>query len=158
MKQHDDKPDTDFAAGAGGRALPAPSTVPPAVSLMGLRVLLVEDDPDARELVSAVLERAGADVQSEASADEGFDAMLSFRPQLLVSDIAMPDQDGYSLVRRIRALDPRVGGEIPCLALTAFTRAVDRERALAAGFTAHLGKPVDPARLVATVGDLARCA
>jgi len=154
MKQHDHEPDTDFAAGAGGRSFPAP-TVPRAVSLIGLRVLLVEDDPDARELVRAILEQAGADVQSEASADEGFDAILSFRPQLLVSDIAMPNQDGYSLVRRIRALDARVGGEIPCIALTAFTRAVDRERALAAGFTAHLCKPVDPVRLVATVGDLA---
>jgi CheY-like chemotaxis protein len=132
-----------------------PSTRPRALSLLGLRVLLVEDDDDARELVSAILEQAGAQVQSEASADEGFDAMLSFRPQLLVSDIAMPHQDGYSLVRRIRALDAQVGGGIPCVALTAFTRALDRERALAAGFTAHIGKPVDPAQLVATVGALA---
>lgn len=131
------------------------TTHPRALSLLGLRVLLVEDDDDARELVSAILEQAGAEVQSEASADEGFDAMLSFRPQLLVSDIAMPHQDGYSLVRRIRALDAHVGGDIPCIALTAFTRAVEQQRALAAGFTAHLGKPVDAARLVATVAALA---
>jgi CheY-like chemotaxis protein len=135
--------------------VPSPSTLPPAANLIGLRVLLVEDDLDARELVTAILEQAGADVQSEASADEGFEAMRSFRPQLLVSDIAMPEQDGYSLVRRIRALDAQVGGKIPCIALTAFTRAADQKRALAAGFTAHLGKPVDPAQLVATVGVLA---
>ncbi len=116
---------------------------------------MVEDDPDARELVTAVLEQAGANVQSEDCAAKGFDAVSSFRPQLLVSDIAMPDEDGYSLVRRIRALEAEKGGEIPCIAVTAFTGPEDRKRALAAGFNKHIGKPVDPAYLVATIGDLA---
>lgn len=111
-------------------------------------------------MVSAILEQAGAKVQSEDCAAKGFEAVLSFRPELLVSDIAMPDEDGYSLVRRIRALDAATGGEIPCIAVTAFTRPDDRKRALAAGFTTHIGKPVDPAHLVTTIcllAGVARC-
>jgi len=125
-----------------------------AGSLKGLRVLLVEDDEDARELLGAILVQAGAEVHSEGSAAEAFEALGTFCPQLLVSDIAMPGEDGYSLIRRIRALDS-VGGQVPCIALTAFTRAEDRRQALAAGFTDHVGKPVDPVELVATLAHLA---
>jgi CheY-like chemotaxis protein len=124
-------------------------------ALRRVRVLLVEDDPDARELVGAVLVDAGAVVKSVSSAAAALDAFAKFRPQLLVSDIAMPDEDGYSLIRRIRALDPSQGGSIPSIALTAYTRAEDRTKALAAGFTTHIGKPVNPADLVAALGNLA---
>jgi PAS domain S-box-containing protein len=124
-------------------------------ALRRVRVLLVEDDPDARELVGAVLVDAGAVVKSVSSAAAALDVFSTFRPQLLVSDIAMPDEDGYSLIRRIRALDPKQGGSIPSIALTAHTRAEDRTKALAAGFTTHIGKPVNPADLVAALGNLA---
>jgi PAS domain S-box-containing protein len=136
---------------------------PPAVvenraiggALRRVRVLLVEDDPDARELVGAILVEAGAVVKSVSSAAAAFDAFRTFHPQLLVSDIAMPDEDGYSLMRRVRALDPAQGGNVPSIALTAYTRTEDRTKALAAGFTTHIGKPVNPADLVAAIGNLA---
>lgn len=117
-------------------------------SLFGLRILVVEDDADARELVRAVLIDAGAEVECAASVAEGFDALRHFNPQLLVSDIAMPDEDGYSLMRRVRALRAAEGGTVPAIALSAFTRPEDRTNALAAGFTLHIGKPVFPNDLV----------
>ena len=123
--------------------------------LRGLRMLLVEDDSDAREMVSEILTDAGGVVKAAASASEAFDAIAGFRPQILISDIAMPGEDGYSLIRRIRALEPALGGDIPAIALTAYTRAEDRTKALAAGFTTHVGKPVNPLDLVAAVGNLA---
>jgi len=126
-----------------------------SVSLAGLRVLVVEDDPDARELVTAILEDAGAVVESAPSAATGFDAMRRFQPQLLVSDIGMPDEDGYSLIRRVRALAEDEGGAIPSIALTAYTRREDRETAIGAGFTLHMGKPVSPLALVTAVRALA---
>jgi PAS domain S-box-containing protein len=123
--------------------------------LSRVRVLLVEDDPDARELVGAILVEAGAVVKSVSSAAAAIEALPGFRPQLLVSDIAMPDEDGYSLIRRIRALDAAHGGAIPSLALTAYTRTEDRTKALAAGFTTHIGKPVNPRDLIAALSNLA---
>jgi CheY-like chemotaxis protein len=127
----------------------------PSGLLGGLRVLVVEDDPDARELVVAILEDAGAVVDSAESAAAGFDAVRTFRPELLVSDIGMPDEDGYSLIRRIRALTPGEGGAIPSIALTAYTRAEDRAKALGAGFTLHMAKPIRPTDLVSAIQDLA---
>ena len=84
--------------------------------------------------------------------------MAEFSPHLLVSDVAMPDEDGYSLMRRIRALNADAGGLVPSLALTAYTRPDDRRKALAAGFTTHLGKPVNPVELVTALGKLASLA
>jgi CheY-like chemotaxis protein len=124
-------------------------------SLGGLRVLVVEDDPDARELVTTILEDAGAVVESAPSAATGFDAVRRFQPQLLVSDIGMPDEDGYSLIRRVRALAEDEGGGIPSIALTAYTRREDRDKAIGAGFTLHMGKPVSPLALVTAVRALA---
>jgi len=106
-------------------------------------------------MVSEILEDAGGVVKTAASAAEAFDAFPGFRPQILISDIAMPGEDGYSLIRRVRALEPALGGDIPAIALTAYTRAEDRTKALAAGFTTHVGKPVNPLDLVAAVGNLA---
>jgi CheY-like chemotaxis protein len=139
---------------SGGR-LPVPPPPDRSRMLSGLRVLVVEDDPDARELVAAILEDAGAIVEAAESAAAGFAAMRSFRPQLLVSDISMPDEDGYSLIRRVRALGVTDGGDIPSIALTAHTRIEDRAKALRAGFTLHMGKPVRPVDLVAAVKTLA---
>jgi PAS domain S-box-containing protein len=139
---------------------PLPPRVGPGrvAALNRLRVLLVDDEPDARELVAAVLGNAGADVRSAGSADAALVLMAEFRPQLLVSDVAMPDEDGYSLMRRVRALTAEAGGLIPALALTAYTRPDDRRKALAAGFTTHLGKPVNPIDLVVALGTLASLA
>jgi CheY-like chemotaxis protein len=123
--------------------------------LQGLRVLVVEDDPDARELVMTILEEAGAVVQSAPSAATGFAAVRTFHPQLIVSDIGMPDEDGYSLIRRVRALGEDEGGRVPSIALTAYTRAEDRAKAIGAGFTLHMGKPVSPTALVSAVQHLA---
>jgi signal transduction histidine kinase len=123
--------------------------------LHGLRILLVDDDVDANELMAEVIAAAGATVEIASSAASGFDTLRRFRPHILVSDIGMPEEDGYSLLRRIRALDPSEGGGIPSIALTAYTRSEDRTKALAAGFTTHVGKPVNPDDVVAAIVNLA---
>jgi PAS domain S-box-containing protein len=124
-------------------------------SLNGVRVLVVDDDADARELLRNVLVLAGAEIETAASALAGFEAVRAFRPHVLISDIGMPDEDGYSFMRRVHALDATSGGSIPSIALTAYTRSEDRTKALAAGFTTHVGKPVNPVDLVAAVANLA---
>jgi CheY-like chemotaxis protein len=122
--------------------------------LDGLRVLIVDDEEDARDLLAAVLSGSGATVVVTSSAAEGFDALTRNRPDVLLSDIAMPDEDGYSLIRRIRALPPEQGGRVPAIALTAYARLEDRKKALAMGFNIHLAKPVDPRILVSVVRTL----
>jgi PAS domain S-box-containing protein len=133
----------------------APTASPIAASLDDVRVLVVDDEPDARELIAAVLMQAGAIVETAGSAAEGFDAVQRFKPDVLVSDIGMPDEDGLSLVRRIRALGAAEGRSLPALALTAFARESDRNSAINAGYTTHIGKPVDPAALACAVANLA---
>ena len=118
-------------------------------SVSGLRVLVVDDDADARELVATTLRRAGAHVTTAASALEALGSLPLSRPDILVSDIAMPEQDGYGLIRQIRQLPVDGGGELPAIALSAYARAEDSARALAAGFQSHLAKPVDPSELLA---------
>ncbi len=124
--------------------------------LAGVRVLIVDDEPDARELLAAVLELHGADVSLAATADEALDLVAAARPDVIVSDIGMPGTDGYELIRRVRALDGAHGGATPAAALTGFARPEDGRRATASGFDAHLAKPVDAGELVATVHELAR--
>jgi CheY-like chemotaxis protein len=130
----------------------------PMEDLDGVRVLLVDDERDAREVVSEVLRRRHAEVQSAANVAEAMDRLLSFRPTVLVSDIAMPDADGYELIRRVRALTPEQGGRVPAIALTAYARPDDRDQMLASGFQAHLAKPVEPHELVASVAQIAAAA
>jgi PAS domain S-box-containing protein len=134
---------------------PAPSPKSPVSELAGLKVLVVDDQPDARELIKRVLEDCGAEVFVAGSAAAALAALPGWRPDVLVSDIGMPDTDGYELLRRIRALGVERGGKIPAIALTAFARSEDRTRALRAGFVVHVAKPVDPAELVATVASVA---
>lgn len=112
-----------------------------------LRILVVEDDAETRQALVAMLEGCHAVVRGTASANEAMRVFAEFRPEVLVSDIAMPGEDGYSLMRRIRALGPERGGQIPALALTALAGQEDRERATAAGFQMHLAKPFDFDRL-----------
>jgi CheY-like chemotaxis protein len=123
--------------------------------LRGLKVIVVEDEPDARELVERLLSEAGCRVVAVESAGAALAALALERPDLLVSDIGLPDEDGYSLIRRIRGLETDDAGSLPAIALTAFARSADRTRALRAGFQAHLAKPVDPAELLAVVGSFA---
>jgi CheY-like chemotaxis protein len=137
---------------AGGAS---PAGFSPSNELDGLRVLVVEDDPDIRFLLTSILKQAGADVASAESAASGFSTLCGFRPQLLVSDIGMPLEDGYSFIRRVRELGAHRGGSIPSIALTAFTSERDRAQALRAGFTLHMGKPVEAIELVCAVKTLA---
>ncbi|HEX5705840.1 MAG TPA: ATP-binding protein, partial [Pyrinomonadaceae bacterium] len=123
--------------------------------LRDLRVLLVDDEEDARLLLVAVLEQRGAVVAAVASAAEALEALKEFRPDILVSDIGMPEEDGYSLLRKVRALDAEAGGRVPAVAITAYAREEDRMRALLAGYQVHVAKPVNPAEFVAVVGGLA---
>nr|MBA2540664.1 response regulator [Deltaproteobacteria bacterium] len=122
--------------------------------LSGLKVLVVDDEPDARELLRHVLMAAQADVQTAASADEGLAALMSYRPDVVVSDIGMPIRDGYHLMRAIRSRTPEEGGRTPAIALTAFARSEDRTRALMAGYQVHMAKPIEPNELVVTIGSL----
>jgi len=125
----------------------------PSPSLQGVRVLVVDDDAGARESVTAVLEQSGASVRAVESAAEAVETLEREPPDVLLSDIAMPGMDGYAFLGQARARLP--GAQLPAAALTAYADATDRARALAAGFQAHLAKPVDPAELVAVVAELA---
>jgi len=123
--------------------------------LEGLRVLIVDDEPDARELVSMMLERCGAEVRTAASASEALGYIESWEPNVLVADIGMQGEDGYDLIRKLRALPTAKGGLTPAVALTAYARVEDRMRALSAGYQMHMAKPVERAQLAAAVASLA---
>jgi CheY-like chemotaxis protein len=138
--------------GSPGTAWPAPADRP---SLAGVSVLVVDDEMDARFLIRRVLEDCGAQVTLASSADEGLEALRSERVDMIVSDIGMPDIDGYEFIRRVRAMGAEEGGRTPAAALTAFARSEDRTRALRAGYQTHVAKPVEPAELTAVVASLA---
>lgn len=124
--------------------------------LRGVRILLVDDESGSRLALAALLELAGAEVESAATAAEALELLRRRRPHVMVSDIGLPDQDGYALVRRVRALPVDEGGGVPAIALTGYSRSEDRVRAFQAGYQAHTAKPVQPAELVAVVASLAR--
>jgi PAS domain S-box-containing protein len=113
------------------------------VEIAGVKVLVVDDEPDARALIKRLLEDCGAEVITAASAAEAFDRMREERPHVLVSDVGMPGEDGYSLIRRVRALGPDHGGSVPAVALTAYARSEDRTRSILAGFQMHIAKPIE---------------
>ncbi len=127
-----------------------------AGELAGLRILVVEDDPSSREMLTNLLESYGAEVTAAASAAEGFAALGRTLPDVLVSDIGMAEESGYDLIRRIRALPPERGGAVPALAFTAYSSEGDRQEAFAAGFQLHLAKPTEPAKLRSAIASLAR--
>ena len=127
--------------------------VRPAV-LKGLRVLVVDDEADARELMRIVLRSSGAEVMSAASAAEAFEHVEQWHPDILVSDIGLPDVDGYALIQKLRTLEAERGWSIPALAVTAYARVEDRTRALSSGFQMHVAKPLEPADLVAAITSL----
>lgn len=134
-------PSTDFAQSA----LP---------SLSGVRVLVVDDEIDSRDFMATVLQQYEGEVKAVASVSEALQAILDWKPDVIVSDIAMPDEDGYSLIRKVRSQPPAQGGKIPAAALTAYTRAEDRTRAIQEGYQLHLPKPIQPAELVTVVASL----
>jgi CheY-like chemotaxis protein len=147
------RPVTEAPDARGG--LPDPQREPQRrPDLHGIRVLTVDDDADAREVIGRMLEAVGAEVTRAASARDALAALRRCAPDVLVCDIGMPQQDGYSLIATVRGLPPAGGTPLPAIALTAFASAQDRERALASGFQAHLAKPVDAVRLAGTIATL----
>jgi CheY-like chemotaxis protein len=125
------------------------------VRLDHLRVLVVDDDPDALELATAILAGAGAEVRTCDSAAEALATIQEWRPDVFVSDIEMPGEDGYALIRNVRALDSERGGKTPAVALTAYGRTQDRMLSLTAGYSMHVPKPVDPGELTTIVANVA---
>ncbi len=121
--------------------------------LKGLRILLVEDEPDAKELIALVLKGAGAEVEAVESAQDALQRMPLFIPDLLLSDIGLPTESGYDLIRKVRSLKSKMK-RVPAIALTAFATENDRKKSLSAGFQAHLAKPVEPADLISTIRSL----
>jgi PAS domain S-box-containing protein len=146
---------TTPAAGARVQHDASPAPVGPAARLDGVSILVVDDEPDARDLVATVLKEAGAETREADSASSAIEALDRQVPDVLVSDIGMPREDGYTLLRNLRSRAPDQGGSVPAIALTAFTRREDVDRAMEAGFQLHLAKPVEPADLVAAAHRLA---
>lgn len=122
--------------------------------MRGLRVLVVEDEKDTRELLVFTMQQCGANVIDAASAHEAFKIFKQSQPEILVCDIGMPEMDGYTFIRRLRTFSKEQGGQIPAIALTAYAGESDQKQALAAGFQKHLAKPVDPSDLVAAITHL----
>ncbi len=141
---------------ARGRPRPSPAGGRPTRSrtLARLRVLVVDDDADTRDVLRVVLSAAGAEVAEAASVAEALDRLDAWRADALVGDIGMPGEDGYALIRRVRARAPGRGGRLAAVALTAYARGDDHRRVLEAGYDRHLAKPVDPERLVAVLAEL----
>lgn len=139
----------------GNREATGKSSSPIASTpLAGLRVLVVDDEADTRNFLSFMFEEYGAFATAVASVDEALAVLEQAKPDILISDIGMSEQDGYTLIRKLRSLEPEKGGRIPAIALTAYTREEDRLEALSAGFQQHLSKPIDPNKLIAAVANV----
>jgi PAS domain S-box-containing protein len=150
------RPESQPLPQTGHPHLPAKAAqVRPAADLAGIKALVVDDEPDARSLLTRLLEDCNAVVIVASCAQEGIGRVQADRPEVIVSDIGMPGEDGYGFIRRVRALPEELGGRTPALALTAYARPEDRVRALLAGFQHHLAKPIEPAELIAMVASLA---
>jgi CheY-like chemotaxis protein len=123
--------------------------------LKGLRVLVIDDEADTRELLTMVLTQSGAEVRASSSARDALGIVDQWKPDVLVSEIGMPGEDGYDLIREVRAREAERAGTTPALALTGYASADDAVRAREAGYQTHMTKPVAPAELVATIASLA---
>jgi len=143
---------TGLATTSSGRQ-PSPESMP---SLIGLRLLVIEDEADARELALTMLRECGAEVKAVATVNEAIDTLKGWKPDVLVSDIEMPVEDGYSFIRRVRSADSDSIKRIPAIALTAHVRGEDRVKALSEGFDAHVSKPVELTELATVIISLAR--
>ncbi|MEO7167035.1 MAG: ATP-binding protein [Spartobacteria bacterium] len=136
-------------------AVPSGEPIDRCAELAGVRVVAVDDDADARKLLQTVLSRCDATVTVVSTAAEALAAVRELRPDVLLSDIEMPNESGYDLIRQVRALPAEEGGKTPAAALTAYARTADRTQALRAGFQMHIPKPVEPAELIAVIATLA---
>jgi CheY-like chemotaxis protein len=145
VHDRDDPPKTAIAGGRGAAPLP---------KLRGINVVVVDDDDDSRDLIARTLIKSGASVRTAHSAQEGLGLIDEAVPDVLVSDIGMPEMNGFTFIENVRARPAEKGGKIPAAALTAYTRVEDRVHALCSGFQILLPKPVDAAELVATVSSL----
>ncbi|MCM0591170.1 MAG: ATP-binding protein [Gloeotrichia echinulata CP02] len=134
--------------------LPLPPDPPPPLCLLGVRVLVVDDEADTRYFITTVLQQYKAEVQAVESVQDALQVITQWKPDVLVSDIGMPYEDGYSLIRKLRSQPPELGGKIPAAALTAYARAEDRMRAIQEGYQLHLPKPIEPAELATVVASL----
>ncbi|KYC43516.1 hybrid sensor histidine kinase/response regulator [Scytonema hofmannii PCC 7110] len=143
LLKHENGGKTDVAASA--------SAVDDTSQLANLRILVVDDEADMRELIFTILEQTGAEIKVTASAFEALEVFTLFKPDLLIGDIGMPEMDGYELIRQLRSFPPEHGGGIPAIALTAYAGERDRLRALAAGFQRHIAKPVEPEELIEAI-------
>jgi PAS domain S-box-containing protein len=123
-------------------------------SLLGIRVLVVDDEPDSRDFATTILEQCQAQVQAVDCVAAALEMISQWQPDVLISDIGMPHEDGYSLIRKLRSLPPEQGGKIPAAALTAYARAEDRTRAIQEGYQLHLPKPIEPVELATVVASL----
>jgi CheY-like chemotaxis protein len=128
----------------------------PNPNLDSLQILVVEDEPDTRLMIKMALERYGAAVIPAANAGEALECLKKRPIDLLLSDIAMPEEDGYTLINKVRALKPEQGGNIPAVALTAYARAEDCANTLSAGFQMHMPKPFEPIELARAIASLVR--
>ena len=128
----------------------------PTTALMGLRILAVDDEIDATAVTAAILVSAGAEVKTAASVSQAMDLMKQWRPDVLISDIGMPDEDGYDLIRKVRAQPSDNQRNIPAIALTAFARTRDRLKVLSAGYQMHVPKPIEPLELVTVVASVTK--
>ena len=124
-------------------------------ALDGLRVLLVDDEPEARQIISTVITRTGAEVSACESAHEALAKLSEWKPDVILSDIAMPEEDGYSFIKKVRSLPSDKGGDTPAAALTAYAREIDRHQALAAGYQMHIAKPIGASQLITMIARLA---
>ncbi|MBD2169287.1 PAS domain-containing protein [Calothrix membranacea FACHB-236] len=127
---------------------------PDELNLAGIKILTIDDEPDSRDFLTVLLDYYGAEVLTVATSDEFLAAVESFGPDVLVSDIGMPEVDGYTLMKQVRSLPPEHGGKTPAIALTAYAGEINQQQALAAGFQKHLSKPIDPDLLVQAVAQL----
>jgi CheY-like chemotaxis protein len=140
---------------------PGPRLLGPAAamrSLGGVRVLVVDDEHDTLEMFDGILAVAGAEVRRATGATPALEMLGAWRPDVIISDIEMPQENGYAFIRRLRGLSPEAGGTVPAVAVTAHGGVVDRIRVLSAGFQMHVPKPVEPAELVAAVAALVEAA
>ncbi len=141
--------------------MPNPPQIPldhkqsePSLNLQGIKILVVDDDTDTLEFLTFMLEQYQANVTAVTSAVEAIATLTQYRSDVLVSDIGMPEVDGYMLLRQLRALPPEQGGQIPAIALTAYAGEIDQKQAMLAGFQRHMPKPVEPEVLVRLIADL----
>jgi CheY-like chemotaxis protein len=131
-------------------------TMRPELDLTGLRVLVVDDEPDTLEVIRAMLHQYGANVRIAGSSSDALETLREWKPDVLLSDLGMPGEDGFTLVKNVQTLARQQGIEIPAAALTAHVGEADRNNAIAAGYHTHISKPVDPHTLASAVADLGR--